>query len=36
MNGHGTQSIKSRRKDNAIHVCRKAVRQTEQRNAAEQ
>jgi hypothetical protein len=36
VNGHGAQSIKGRRTDNASDVCRKAMRQTEQRNAAEQ
>jgi hypothetical protein len=30
MNGHGAQSIKRRRIDSASHVCRKAVRKTEQ------
>ena len=33
---NGTQSIKSGRTDNASDVCRKAMRQTEQQNAAEQ
>jgi Arc/MetJ-type ribon-helix-helix transcriptional regulator len=36
VNGHGAQSIKSGRTDSASDVCRKAMRQTEQRNAAEQ
>jgi hypothetical protein len=36
MNGHGVQIIKSIRTDNESHVCRKVVRQTEQRNATEQ
>jgi hypothetical protein len=36
VNGDGTQSIKRKRKDSASHVCKKAVRQTEQWNAAEQ
>ena len=36
VNGHGAQSIKSRRTESAIHVCRKAMRQTEQQNAVEQ
>jgi hypothetical protein len=36
MNGHCAQIIKSRRIDNASEVSRKAMRQTEQQNAAEQ
>jgi hypothetical protein len=36
VNGHGAQSIKRRRTDNASDVCRKEMRQTEKRNAAEQ
>jgi hypothetical protein len=36
VNGHGAQSIKSWRTDNARDVCRKAMRQTEKRNATEQ
>jgi hypothetical protein len=36
VNGDGAHSIKSRRTDSASHVCKKAVRQTEQRNATEQ
>jgi hypothetical protein len=36
VNGHCTQSIKSRRTNNASDVCRKAMRQTEQRNEAGQ
>jgi hypothetical protein len=36
MNGHGAQSIKTKITDSASHVCRKAMRQTEQQDAAEQ
>jgi hypothetical protein len=36
VNGHGAQSIKHRITNNASDVCRKAMRQTEQRNAIEQ
>ena len=36
LKGHGVESINGRRIDSAIHVCRKAVRQTEQQNATEQ
>jgi hypothetical protein len=36
VNGHGAQSIKIKRIDSASHVCRKALRQTEQRDVAEQ
>jgi hypothetical protein len=36
VNGHGAQSIKSRRTDSASHVCRKAMRQTKQQNVVEE
>jgi hypothetical protein len=36
VNGHGAQSIKGRRTDNTSDVSRKAMRQTEKLNAAEQ
>jgi hypothetical protein len=36
MNGHGAQSIRSRRIDSANHVCRKVVRQIEQQNETKQ
>jgi hypothetical protein len=33
VNGHGAQRIKRRRTESASDVCRKEMRQTEQRNA---
>jgi hypothetical protein len=35
VNGHGAPSIKSRITNSASNVCRKVMRQTEQRNAVE-
>jgi hypothetical protein len=36
LKGHGAESINGKRTDSPSHMCRKAVRQTEQRNATEQ
>jgi hypothetical protein len=36
LNGNGVQSTKGRRIESAMYACRKTVRQTEQRNLAEQ